>query len=54
MGSLFPHESRINMQEESLEHSFKTQEFLGRGRGKGNKGRGQRGSHQTEGRTTPE
>jgi hypothetical protein len=34
MGSLLSHESRINMEEESLEHAFKTQAFIGRGRGR--------------------
>jgi hypothetical protein len=43
------------MEEESLEHAFKTHTFIGRGRGRGNIGRGQRGrgSNQVEGRKTP-
>jgi len=56
MGSLLSHESRINMEEESLEHAFKTQTFNGRGRRGGNIGIDQRGrdNHQVERRTTPE
>jgi hypothetical protein len=46
IGSLFSHESRIIMEEESLEHAFKTQEIIGRGREKVN--------HHAKGRTTPE
>jgi hypothetical protein len=50
MGSLLSHESRINMEEESLEHSFNTEAFISNGRGRGNIGKG---NHQTKERTTP-
>jgi hypothetical protein len=43
MGYLLFDESRINMEEESLEHAFKTQAFIGRGRGKRNRGSRERG-----------
>jgi hypothetical protein len=48
VGSLLSLESIINMEEEFLEHAFKTLAFIGRGRSRRNKGRYQRciRSHQ--------
>jgi len=51
MGSLLSHESRINMEEGSLEHAFNTQVLIVRGIGRGNRGRS---SPPTQGRTTIE
>lgn len=41
--SLLSHETRLNLEEESLEQAFKTQASFNRGRGRGNKGRCNRG-----------
>jgi hypothetical protein len=41
MGSLISHETRLNLEEGSIEHVFKTHKTFSRG--KGNRGRNQRG-----------
>ena len=56
MGSLLSHETRLSIEEGSLEHAFKTQASFSRGRGIGNRGRSKRGkgNHHEEDRSSQE
>jgi hypothetical protein len=46
MGSLFSHETRLHLEDESIDNAFKTQFYFSRGRGKGI-GRGHRGRRRS-------
>jgi hypothetical protein len=45
-GSLFSHETRLHLEDESIDNAFKTQFYFSRGRGKGI-GRGHRGRRRS-------